>query len=153
MTTLVEDCLTEEDRRFIAEVLASRELRFDRLAQVAGLDPPATDFKYSDLRNLNFCGADLRGGFDFTGCDLRGGGVVDERTIIDETTILEDARIDWLSERDIPIVQLMQEVQSASSREQRLHALETLERKFGKTDHVIGFVVNAAADVATAEAS
>ncbi len=150
MTTLVEDCLTEEDRRFIAEVLASRELRFDRLAQVAGLDP-ATDFKYSDLRNLNFCGADLRG-FDFTGCDLRG-GVVDERTIIDETTILEDARIDWLSERDIPIVQLMQEVQSASSREQRLHALETLERKFGKTDHVIGFVVNAAADVATAEAS
>ncbi|MHA7827283.1 MAG: pentapeptide repeat-containing protein [Roseovarius sp.] len=149
MTSLIEDCLTDEELHSIAEVLASNVLRFDRLVEIAGLDP-AEDFKHSDLRNLNFCGADLRG-FDFTGSDLRG-GVSDERTLTDDTTILVDAKVEWISERDIQIVQLMQEVQSASSIGQRRQALETLEKKFGKTDHVVSFVVNAAAEVTTVDA-
>ncbi|WP_428515012.1 pentapeptide repeat-containing protein [Roseovarius sp.] len=149
MNSLVEDWLTDEDRRSIAAVLASKALRFDRLIEISGLDPKE-DFKHSNLRRLNFCGADLRG-FDFTGSDLRG-SAVDERTIIDDTTILEGAEIDWVTERDIQIVQLMQEVQTASTSQQRRKALETLEKKFGKTDHVISFVVNAAAEVTTIDA-
>lgn len=149
MTRLIEDLLTDEERGSIAAVLASNELRFDRLVKIAGLDR-TEDFKYSDLQNLNFCGADLRG-FDFTGSDLRG-GVTDERTRIDGTTILEGAKLQWITERDIPIVQLMQEVQSATSGEQRWKALDTLEKKFGKTDHIISFVVNAAAEEPNLEA-
>ena len=149
MTRLVEDYLTEEECEAIAKVLQSNELRFDKLVEIAGLNP-AEDFMYTDLRNMNFCGADLRG-FDFTGCDLRG-SAYDERTLIDDTTILNDAKIDWVAERDIHMVQLMQEIQTATSSDTRLAALETLEQKYGKTEHVISFVVNAACEAPSTQA-
>ena len=149
MSRLIEDYLTEAEHQRIAAVIESNTLRFDRLIEIAGLDP-LSDFKYSDLRNLNFCGADLRG-FDFTGSDLRG-GLTDERTRLDESTILDGAKVQWISEREVPIVQLMQEVQSAQSSDQRSQKLQALEKKFGKTDHVISFVVNAALDVTNTQA-
>lgn len=141
MTRLIEDCLTEDEERAIEAVLSSNELRFDRLVQLAGLDP-ASDFAHTDLRDLNFCGADLRG-FDFTGSDLRG-CAKDERTLIDSTTLLDGAKINWVEARDIPIVQLMREVEVSTSSEARAKSLSELESKFGKTEHVVSFVVNAA---------
>jgi hypothetical protein len=143
MSRLVEDFLTQEERAAISDVLESRVLRFDELVRMAGLNP-REDLKYSNLRNLNFCGADLRG-FDFSGSDLAG-CVTDDRTIIDETTILHNAAVNWITLKEAPIVTLMQKVQTASAPKDRQSALEELETKFGKTDHVISFVVNAAVE-------
>ncbi|WP_299876112.1 pentapeptide repeat-containing protein [uncultured Sulfitobacter sp.] len=149
MSRIVEDYLTEREHQLISDVFDCNSDRFDILVRIAGLDP-SNDLRFSDLRNLNFCGADLRG-FDFSGSDLRG-CVIDEATLIDETTLLEGTTLQWISERDIPIVQLMQEVQSAGNSPDRCRALETINIKFGKTDHVISFVVNAAADVKATQA-
>ncbi len=149
MNELIEDILTANEIQSIADVLSSNAIRFDRLVEIAGLDR-TEDFQHCDLRQLNFCGADLRG-FDFTGSDLRG-SVRDERTVIDSTTILTDTKVEWVDERDIPIVQLMQEVQAATSSTGRRQALETLEKRFGKTEHVTAFVVNDAASVRSIDA-
>jgi len=149
MNELIEDILTANEIQSIADVLSSNAIRFDRLVEIAGLDR-TEDFQHCDLRQLNFCGADLRG-FDFTGSDLRG-SVRDERTVIDSTTILTDTKVEWVDERDIPIVQLMQEVQAATSSSGRRQALETLEKRFGKTEHVIAFVVNDADSVRSIDA-
>lgn len=149
MTRLVEDYLTEDEERAIEAVLTSNDMRFDRLVRLAGLDP-ISDFTYADLRDLNFCGADLRG-FDFTGSDLRG-CAKDERTLIDPTTVLDGAKINWVEAREIPIVQLMREVEVATSSEAREKTLTELENKFGKTEHVVSFVVNAANTADTMQA-
>ena len=143
MTRLIEDIITNEEYEAVERVLSSLEFRFDRLAILAGLDP-TQDFKYSDLRTLNFCGADLRG-YDFTGSDLRD-CAIDVNTKIDETTVLTDAEVRWIDEGDLPIVQLMMDVSHASSSDNRAHSLAKLEERFGKTDHVIQFVVNAASE-------
>lgn len=148
MSRLLEDYLTSEERQAIDAVLSSNSIKFDHLVQLAGLDPKS-DFKFSDLRALNFCGADLRG-FDFTGSDLRR-AAKDERTQIDETTIFTNAQVEWVDERDLPIVQLMREVESASDSRGRQKALETLEKKYGKTDHVVSFVVNAACEAGSTQ--
>lgn len=143
MSRLLEDLVTDEERSAIESVLASLEMRFDRLAALAGLDP-ANDFKHSDLRALNFCGADLRG-FDFSGSDLRD-TAIDGSTQIDDTTILTDANVRWTKKEDIPIVQLMMGVISASGSSARMSKLSDIETRFGKTSHVIQFVVNAASE-------
>lgn len=143
MSRLLEDLVTDEERLAIESVLDSLEMRFDRLTALAGLDP-ARDFTHSDLRALNFCGADLRG-FDFTGSDLRD-TAIDGSTRIDDTTILKDANIRWTKKEDIPIVQLMMGVTSASGTAARTSLLAEIETRFGKTSHVIQFVVNAASE-------
>ena len=143
MSRLLEDIVTDEERAAIESVLASLEMRFDRLVALAGLDP-AKDFTHSDLQALNFCGADLRG-FDFTGSDLRD-TAIDGSTQIDDTTILTDANVRWTKKEDIPIVQLMMGVTSASGKAARTSRLEDIETRFGKTSHVIQFVVNAASE-------
>lgn len=149
MTRLLEDYLSDKERQAIDAVLESHEIRFDRLIRLADLNS-AEDFKHTDLRGLNFCGADLRG-FDFTGSDLRD-IATDEHTQIDESTILEGAKVHWIKERDIPIVHLMQEVEAATASSARLKALATLEKKFGKSNHVVSFVVNAACETETTQA-
>jgi len=149
MSRLLEDYLTTEERQAIDAVLSSNSMKFDHLVQLAGLDPKS-DFKFSDLRALNFCGADLRG-FDFTGSDLRR-AAKDERTQIDESTIFTNALVEWVDERDLPIVLLMREVESAADSQGRQKALETLEKKYGKTDHVVSFVVNAACEAGSTQA-
>jgi hypothetical protein len=143
MSRLIEDFVTDEERSAIEEILASLEIRFDKLTALAGLDP-ANDFVHSDLRALNFCGADLRG-FDFTGSDLRN-TAIDGKTLIDDTTILTDANVRWTAKEDIPIVEQMMRVASASSSAERLSLLADIETRFGKTSHVIQFVVNAASE-------
>lgn len=143
MTRYIEDFITTEEREAIERVLKSRDIRFDKLAAMAGLDPKK-DFKNSDLRALNFCGADLRG-FDFSNSDLRD-VVIDANTKIDSTTILLDATVRWINEGDVPIVQIMTEVSHAPGSEARASALTNLEKRFGKTDHVVQFVINAASE-------
>ncbi|MBL6426702.1 MAG: pentapeptide repeat-containing protein [Maritimibacter sp.] len=110
---------------------------------MSGLDP-AKDFRHTNLRGLNFCGADLRG-YDFTGADLRD-TAVSLSTLIDETTILQDADIRWVREEDLQIVTLMQSVQSARTSAERRHQLVRIEENFGRSEHVLQFVVNAAND-------
>lgn len=143
MIRLTEDIIEPEEREAIERVLSAVDIRFDKLAALAGLDPQR-DFKNSDLRTLNFCGADLRG-YDFSGSDLRD-VAIDSNTIIDVSTVLTDAKIRWVDEGDIPIVQLMTDVKYASNAKARESSLAELEKRFGKTDHVIQFIINAASE-------
>lgn len=139
---LLEDFVTEDEIAAIESVISSDTPRFDLLAKTAGLDP-RTDFTFADLRKLNFCGADLRG-FNFTGSDLRQ-CIRNENTLIDETTILHDTALDWIEIEALPIVIKMQEVEAASTSAKRQQVLNQLTTEFGKTTHVITYMVSAAA--------
>lgn len=143
---LLEDMLSDDEQAAIDNVLASRTPRFDSLAKVAGLDLK-TDFKFSDLRRLNFCGADLRG-FDFTGSDLRQ-CVRNDKTLIDDTTILKNTTIEWIEIDAFPIVVKMQELEAASGSNTRQRLLSELTIEFGKTTHVITYMVSAATQAKT----
>nr|WP_253913194.1 pentapeptide repeat-containing protein [Pseudoruegeria sp. HB172150] len=113
---------------------------------MSGLDP-RNDFKFSDLRRLNLCGADLRG-FDFTGSDLRQ-CVRNGNTLIDDTTVFDDALVEWIDVETLPIVMKMQEVEAASGPEPRQKLLTELVAEFGKTSHVVSYMVSAASKAQT----
>jgi Pentapeptide repeats (8 copies) len=138
---LLEDLLSDEDVKAIDKVLSNDSPRFDHLVEVAGLDPKK-DFSYADLRRLNFCGADLRG-FDFTGSDL-GQCVRNDNTLIDATTIFKNAKLDWIELEALPIVIKMQKVERATSTEKRIEILNELTTEFGKTTHVVKYMISAA---------
>lgn len=139
---LAEDLLTPEELEAIDLVSNSDNPRFDLLVKLSGLDPKH-DFTHSDLRRLNMCGADLRG-FDFTGSDLRQ-CAKNANTKIDDSTILVDATTDWIELDALPIVVKMQEVEVASGSEKRSAALNELVGEFGKSPHVVTYMVAAAA--------
>lgn len=143
MSRLFEDYLTDEERQAIDRLLSTREVRFDKLIELAGMDPKE-DLRHSNLRGVNFCGANLRG-FDLTGCDLRN-AIRNKSTTIDETTILTGALVRWVDEEDIPIVEMMHSVQAASGSNERIERLGNLQRQFGRTHHVLEFVVNIAVE-------
>jgi lactate dehydrogenase-like 2-hydroxyacid dehydrogenase len=65
VTLLNEDFLARLDR-----ALSAKERRFDRLLEMAGLDP-ACDLRFADLRGVQF-GGSLLDRWDFTGADLQG---------------------------------------------------------------------------------
>ncbi len=138
---LLEDLLNDSEHAAIDRVLCSNENRFHLLAEIAGLDP-RSDFKYSDLRRVNLCGADLRG-FDFSGSDLRQ-CIRNDNTIFDDTTVFDGAKLDWIEIDALPIYEKMQGLQSAFSSKERMRQLTELIAEFGKTDHVIAYMVNAA---------
>ena len=138
---LLEDYLTQNDIESIDRVLASANPRFDLLAKIAALDPQ-NDFTFSDFRKLNMCGADLRG-FDFSGSDLRQ-CVRNSNTLIDETTNFSDALVDWIEVDSLPIVVKMQEVELAASSQKRQKLLNELTAEFGKSTHVVSYLVKAA---------
>ncbi|MFA8442247.1 pentapeptide repeat-containing protein [Yoonia sp.] len=141
MMRLIEDILTPAELEAIELVSRSETPRFDRLVELSGLDP-AQDFTYSDLRRLNLCGADLRG-FDFTGSDLRM-CARNDRTIIDASTILTDTKTNWIELEALPIVMKMQEVEAASGSDRRIAVLNELIAEFGKSAHVVTYMVSAA---------
>lgn len=143
---LVEDILTPAELEAIELVSSSKTPRFDLLVKLSGLDPQ-TDFTHSDLRRLNLCGADLRG-YDFTGSDLRL-CARNDRTLVDDTTILTDAKIDWIELEALPIVMKMQEVEAASGSDKRLAVLNELVAEFGRSDHVVTYMVSAASKADT----
>lgn len=145
---LIEDLLSEEDLEAIERVLASDSPRFDLLVKAAGLDPKI-DFMFSDFRRLNFCGADLRG-YNFYGSDLRF-SVRNNNTIIDETTIFTKAKLDWIQSDALPIVTKMQEVEKSASSERRKVLLGELIGEFGKSTHVVSYMVSAAVRATTLE--
>lgn len=138
---LAEDILTLEELEAIDRVFASDSPRFDFLVDLAGLDPKR-DFTFSDLRRLNMCGADLRG-FDFTGSDLRH-CAKNANTLIDHTTTLTDAATDWIELEALPIVMKMQEIEAAKGSDRRLELLNELVGEFGKSTHVVTYMVAAA---------
>lgn len=141
MRKLFDDILTSEELVAIDAVHQSNSNRFDILVRFAGLDP-RKDFRFSRLCRLDLRGADLRE-FDFTGSDLRQ-SVVDAKTIIDKSTILVDAQVDWIQAEALPIVQQMQEIEAASSSERRLALIHEMVGKHGRTDHVVAYMVRAA---------
>ncbi|MEQ8374747.1 MAG: pentapeptide repeat-containing protein [Roseibium aggregatum] len=145
---LLEDFLTVEDLEAIDNVLESDNPRFDRLVALAGLDPKK-DFSYADLRRLNFCGADLRG-FDFTGSDLRQ-CARNDHTIIDPTTIFTNAKLDWIELEALPIVVKMQKVEAALNSDKRIEILNDLTSEFGKTTHVVKYLISAASNARSIE--
>ncbi|MFK5981060.1 MAG: pentapeptide repeat-containing protein [Rhizobiaceae bacterium] len=138
---LLEDILNEEDLAGLAAVFSSENFSFDHLAKIAGLSP-LFDFCYADFRQIDFSGADLRG-FNFTGSDLRK-AFRDENTIIDETTVFDSAKIDWIDVKASSIVSAMSKIQAASSSETRQILLQKLIGANGKTDHIIIFMVTTA---------
>lgn len=138
---LIEDILTPAELEAIELVSSSQTPRFDLLVELSGLDPQR-DFTHSDLRRLNLCGADLRG-YDFTGSDLRF-CARNDRTIIDDTTVLTDTKTNWIELEALPIVTKMQEVEAASGSDRRLVALNELVAEFGKSAHVVTYMVSAA---------
>ena len=141
MTRLLEDYLNEAEVRAIDRVLSSEEVRFDKLVSLSGLDP-RLDFAHADLRGLNFCHADLRN-FNFSGADLRG-CIVDKHTIIDDSTNLEDAKIDWIEADTVPIVEKMRSIGIAASTSERVQGLKELVSEFGRTKHVKKYLIAAA---------
>lgn len=143
MTRLLEDMLTDDEISAINDVIESRSPRFDLLVKVSGLDP-TTDFQFSDLRRLNLCSADLTG-FNFTGSDLRQ-CIRNENTIIDETTIFDDSLVEWIEVDALPVVIKMQEVEVTTSSERRQRLLSELTTEFGRTTHVVTYMVAAAAE-------
>ncbi len=140
---LAEDLLTPKELEAIELVSNSDNPRFDLLVKLSGLDPKQ-DFTHSDLRRLNMCGADLRG-FDFTGSDLRY-CARNANTLIDDTTILTDAATDWIELEALPIVMKMQEVEAATGSDRRLEVLNQLVGEFGKSNHVVTYMVAAASN-------
>jgi hypothetical protein len=141
MIRLLEDILSEDVLRAIDAVHSSNFVRFDKLVSLAGLDP-SSDFQFSDLRSLDLRGSDLRG-FDFTGSDLRY-CLISDATMIDDTTILDEAMIDWIDAKALPIVQKMQEIEVASSQQRRQQLLAELIAEHGRTDHVVTYMIRAA---------
>jgi uncharacterized protein YjbI with pentapeptide repeats len=141
MTGLLEDILSEADSRAIDAVFSSKVLRFDKLVKLSGLNKSA-DFKYANLANLDFRGADLRG-FDFSGSDLRN-CAIDSETLIDNTTILDEALIGWIEYDDLSLVRKMLDVERSVSAASRQDLLREIILKHGRSEHVIKYMVAAA---------
>lgn len=135
---LFTDIISDKELDSIIQVASYEEHHFDMLARLAGLDP-AQDFQHSNLRMVDFRGADLRG-FNFTGSDLRF-STKDGRTIIDETTVFDDAEIEWIEEDEVQVVQIMLEAQAATSFDSRRRALNRLSESANTTAHVNKFLV------------
>src|SRR5215831_15874171 len=82
------------DRKYIdaiRRIALSINPTFSNLVMISGLDPKH-DFEYRDLSHLDFGDADLRQ-FSFYRSDLRFSKL--DRCIIDETTNLLEARLDF----------------------------------------------------------
>ncbi|AXT33824.1 hypothetical protein D1820_01910 [Phaeobacter sp. LSS9] len=148
MNKLFDDILTSEELAAIDVVHQSNSTQFDVLVSLAGLDP-GKDFRFSQLQRLDLRGAVLRG-FDFTGSDLRQ-SVIDAQTIIDNTTIMVDAQIDWIQADTLPIVQQMQQIEATSSSEKRLALIQEMVSKHGRTNHVVAYMVRAALETKEVE--
>jgi hypothetical protein len=88
-------------------VLSAREERFDKLLEIAGLDP-ARDLRFADLRDVDFVGSMLVG-WDFTGADLRGASfrgarvskcVFTDAKGVDLTGVIEPGNLTFESSED-----------------------------------------------------
>lgn len=91
----------------LAGLYGELDARFHNLVRAAALDP-RRDFRFRDLRALQFQDADLTG-FDFTDSDLRGTGLRFAARVVN-STILSGAMLDqedanWHDQRlrDVPI--------------------------------------------------
>lgn len=149
MRYLTSDLINSDEREAVEAVLSSRNIKFHKLVELAGLDP-SCDFQHSDLRGLDLRGADLRG-FNFSHSDIRYSSK-DKTTLIDETTIFHNSKIEWIHFEDEPIIDLMIKIDRAPNSDLRNKVLSELDEKFGKTDHVLRFIINAAIQTDDVEA-
>jgi len=82
--------LAPDDKALMKALMDAETDNFVELGAMVGLDP-SKDYRFSDLRGVDFSNCDLRD-FDFTGADLTNS--TGTATIWDETTILKDADIE-----------------------------------------------------------
>lgn len=127
---------TIEILRTIAE---TDDWSFSNLVALSGLDPKV-DFRFLDLSGFDFRGTDLRG-YDLTGSDLRG-CLRDKATIIDHTTIINDAQIEWIEINKPTIIEKMNEVELSSSSRERRKKLTELALEYQSADHIRRYLRN-----------
>lgn len=147
---LLEDILTNDDIKSIGKLSAYQEHHFDQLVLIAGLNPKV-DLRHANLRMVDFRAADLRG-FDFTGADLRY-STRDDSTIIDDSTILSNALIEWITEEEVPIVDRMLEAQAAVSTHSRRRALQDLTDNHSSSNHINKYLVRSIETAGNLEAA
>lgn len=135
----LEDIISDEDKAALRRIDDALDWSFSSLVAISGLRPEC-DFRHLDLSGFDFRGEDLRF-FDFSGCDLTGCFKNDE-TVIDETTILQDATVEWIQDADDSIVNLMGMVSVASSSRDRRKLLERLVSEYRSPDHIRIFLRN-----------
>lgn len=128
----LETRIGDAEKSRIVDVLNTNDWSFSNLALLANLDPKK-DFRFSDFANLDLRGQDLRG-FDFTGSDLRG-CLIDDSTIIDETTIFFECDLDWVHEDRKPIHEKMFEVEAATNSQERRRLLSELCSQYTSPVH------------------
>lgn len=85
----LQDRLSAANISVLNDICSSQSENFNELTVLAGLDP-TNDFRFSDLRGIDFSNSNLCG-YDFTGSDLR--GCFGSNIIWDNSTSLTDARI------------------------------------------------------------
>ncbi|WP_342070432.1 pentapeptide repeat-containing protein [Yoonia algicola] len=135
----LEDFLDRQSKDALHAILRSEDASFVVLLGLSGLDPKR-DFRFGDFSGLDMRGVDLRD-FNFSGSDLRG-CLIDGDTIIDSTTILVDAEIDWVFESKPQIVEKMLEVENAQGSAARRRALTELETQFQSPSHTHQYLKN-----------
>lgn len=135
----LEDFLDLQTKDAVKSILNSEDTSFQALLELSGLDPQK-DFRFGDFSGFDMRGVDLRN-FNFSGSDLRG-CLIDEGTIIDSTTILVDAELDWIFESKPQIVEKMLEVENARGSAARRKALTELETQFQSPSHTHQYLKN-----------
>lgn len=134
---MIDRFIDDNAAAIIERIAASDDWSFNTLVELSELDP-GSDFRFIDLRDFDLRGADLRG-FDFTGADLRD-CLRDATTRIDETTNFNDAKLAWIEGEQIPIVEKMLAIQSASDVRQKTKFLEELVADYSSPDHISHFI-------------
>lgn len=148
--SLFQDFLSNNEVRSITDVLESTEYQFDKLVKLSGLDP-GHDFRCANLRFVDFRGADLRG-FDFSGSDLRY-SLKDDTTTIDSSTLFTDCTQQWVTEDEVPTVQLMLEARDAKNAIARRRILERLVAGGHSATHINKFLLQAIEESTRIEAA
>jgi hypothetical protein len=130
--------ISDRDKKILECLVQANDVTFSVLAQLAKLDP-RSDFRFSDLQEVDFRDSDLRG-YDFTGSNLLG-AIRNERTILDSTTILTDARVGWIEANSSDIIQKMQSIQGAMTSSRRKQLLVDLIENYRSAAHIRQFLL------------
>jgi hypothetical protein len=140
--------LKTEQLKILQELLLSDDTSFAALVKISKLDKKR-DFRFGDFRGLDLRDCDLSG-FDFTGSDLRG-CIINEKTIISETTILTNADIEWIHAERTPIHQKMFEIERSGSSPDRRRRLDELINNYSSDTHIHLFLKQMIAETRSIE--
>lgn len=141
--------LKKEQLEVLQEILVCDDTSFESLVRISKLDK-RRDFRFGDFTGLDLRDCDLSD-FDFTGSDLRG-CIINAQTKISETTILNDANIEWIVEERTPIHQKMFEIERSGSSSDRRRRLDELVSNYSSDTHIHLFLKQMITDTRSIEA-